>query len=411
MRLLFIAIVVLIAAVTLAVFARDDPGYLVINYRDWVLETSLVLAVFVIGMAFIAIYIVLRLFINTRRMPLRLRRWQNQRRTNHANVALTNGLLELAKGDWGKAEKQLIRHVNNSQTPLLNYLAAARAAQKQSKDERRDYYLQQAHKAMPKADLAIGLTQAELQLNQGQMEQALATLTHLRQQAPKHATVLKLLMRLYVELHDWEHLLELLPVMYKRKLIKSDRAEQLEVMAQAALLKTASEDKELRVLNETWQRSSKSIRHNATVLLAYIQGLMRHGQGVEAEVLLNQALNRSWDERFVRAYGLLQGADIGRQIRYAEGWLTSHSHDAVLLLTLGRLCFRNKLWAQARQYLETSLALEVQSETCAELARLMEQQGDNEQALTYYRQGMQLASSSAPPVLPAQEKYHGIADK
>jgi len=392
MKFLFTAIIFLIAAVVLAVFARDDPGYLVINYRDWVVETSVVLALIVIAGAFVSIYLVLRLFINTHRMPRRLQQWQQQRRIDRANMALTNGLLELAKGDWLKAEKRLIRHVGNSQTPLLNYLAAARAAQKQDNDERRDHYLQQAHKAMPGAELAIGLTQAELQLNQGQMEQALATLSHLRLQSPRHTTVLKLLLRLYIELHDWERLLELLPITLKRKIITRDKAEQLEVMAQSALLNSAATDKEVRVLHETWQRISKTMRNNVALLQVYIQGLIRHDQGKEAEALLNQALSRNWDEQFVRMYGLLQGTDIGRQIRYAEGWLKSHRHDAVLLLTLGRLCLRNKLWAQARQYLEASLALDVQSETCAELAQLMDQQGDSGQALDYYRQGMKLAS-------------------
>lgn len=403
MKFLFAAIIGLIAAVGLAVFARDDPGYLVINYRDWVLETSVVLALLVIGLVFLAIYLLLRLVINARRIPQRLSHWQQQRRINRANVALTSGLLELAKGDWRKAEKQLIRHVNDSQTPLLNYLALARAAQKQDNDGRRDYYLQQAHKVMPKADLAIGLTQAELQLNQGQMEQALATLTHLRQQTPKHGTVLRLLLRLYVELHDWERLLELLPLGLKRKVINRDRAEQLEIMAQTALLKSAAADKELRILNETWQRASKAMRQQATVLQAYVQGLIDHGEGQAAEPLLNQALNRNWEERFVRLYGVLPGADTGRQIRTAEAWLSSHRHDAVLLLTLGRLCLRSKLWAQARQYLEASLALDIQSETCAELAQLMEHQGDNSLALSYYRQGMQLLSPALALPMPGNK--------
>jgi len=398
MRLLFTAIVVLILAVILAVFARDDPGYLVINYQDWVIETSVVLALTVIVAGFVSIYLLLRLLINTWRMPQRLQQWQQRRRIDHANTALTNGLLELAKGDWLKAEKKLISHVGSSQTPLLNYLAAARAAQKQNNDERRDHYLQQAHKAMPKAELAIGLTQAELQLNQGQMEQALATLTHLRQQSPKHTTVLKLLLRLYVELHDWEHLLELLPVVIKRKVINREKAEQMEIRARSALLVHAASDNEVRVLDQAWQRVGKAMRNNAALLQVYIQGLIKHGQGKEAEALLNQALNRSWDEGFVRLYGLLQGADVSRQIRYAETWLKSHSQDAVLLLTLGRLCLRNKLWAQARQYLEASLALDIQAETCAELAQLMDQQGDSGLALDYYRQGMGLVSpvSSLP---------------
>ena len=70
---------------------------------------------------------------------------------------------------------------------------------------------------MPSADVAVSLTQAELQLADHQLEQALATLKHLRSVAPKHTYVLRLLRRLYEQLGDWEHLRELLPELRRRK--------------------------------------------------------------------------------------------------------------------------------------------------------------------------------------------------
>jgi HemY protein len=401
MKWLFTAIAFLLLAVIAAVIARDDPGYLVINYQDWVIETSAVLAVVVLLLFFAALYLLLRLYINTRRMPKFVRRWRRHRRAERANAALTNGLLELSRGDWRKAERLLLRHVDNSETPLLNYLTAARAAQKQGDDQRRDHYLQQAYKVMPKAEVAIGLTQAELQLKQGQMEQALATLTHLRQQAPRNMTVLKLLLRLYVQLHDWERLLELVPVTLKHKVIDRDEARRLEIKAHTALLQQASDDQQH--LHDAWQRIGKTMRHNNTVLQAYVRGLIRHRQGGEAEALVNQALERDWDPELARLYGQLDGADVGRQIRYAEEWLTHRRHDPVLLLTLGRLCLRNRLWAQARQYLETSMSLEPSMETCTELAHLFEQQGENDKALRYYRQGAQLIGyGTSLPALDAK---------
>lgn len=397
MKWLFTAILVLLGAVIIAVIARHDPGYLVINYQDWVIETSAVLAIVVILLLFSGLYLLLRLYINTRRMPQFLRHWRRRRRSERANTALKNGLLELAKGDWHKAEKLLLKHVDNTDMPLLNYLTAARVAQKQGNDQRRDYYLQQAYKVMPGADVAIGLTQAELQLKQGQLEQALATLTHLRQQAPRNATVLKLLLRLYVELHDWERLLELLPSALRYKVVERDEGSRLERMAQTALLQNASAD--LKHLQETWHRIAKAGRHDSSVLNAYLLGLVRHNMGAEAETLINQALDREWSAELVKLYGLLEGADVNRQIRYAEAWLTHRRHDPVLLLTLGRLCRRNKLWAQARQYLDASLAVEQRTETFTELARLYELQGETDKALKYYRKGVDLAASGT--LLPA----------
>ena len=83
--------------------------------------------------------------------------------------------------------------------------------------ERRDAYIRLAHENMPSADVAVSLTQAELQLADHQLEQALATLRHLRSVAPKHTYVLRLLRRLYEQLGDWEHLRELIPELRRRK--------------------------------------------------------------------------------------------------------------------------------------------------------------------------------------------------
>ena len=70
--------------------------------------------------------------------------------------------------------------MNQTVDPLINYLGAAKAAQEQGAFERRDNLLQKAYRVAPEADLAIGLTQAELEIEQHQFEHAMATLNHLR---------------------------------------------------------------------------------------------------------------------------------------------------------------------------------------------------------------------------------------
>ena len=68
--------------------------------------------------------------------------------------------------------------VDYSESPLLHYLAAARAAQLQGRYQERDKYLKAAHEARPEAEFAIGVTQAEFQLAHPQTTESIATLTH-----------------------------------------------------------------------------------------------------------------------------------------------------------------------------------------------------------------------------------------
>ena len=380
MRLLFVSLLVLAIAATIAMLARDDPGLLVINFHQWSIETSAVFAVIVILAAFAALYYAIRFIATARRSPKNFRRWQSQRRLDRASDSLTRGLLELAKGDWSKAERVLIRHAKDSKTPLLNYLAAARAAQKQDNDERRDYYLKLAHQNMPKAEVAIGLTQAELQMSQGQMEQALATLTHLQQRQPKHSTVLKLLMRLYIDLHDWERLLELVPVLQRRKVLTREQAEETSLTAYRGLLQRAIADGKREVVFQCWQRIPKTMRLDTELLISYAEYQIERNHGKDIENLIYQSLNRHWNDRLAYLYGLVDDNDMSRLIKHAEGWL----------LTLGRLCRRQQLWSRAEEYLQASIRADAQPENCRELAQLLEQRGKQDQAMQVYRRGLML---------------------
>ena len=62
-------------------------------------------------------------------------------------------MIALAEADWKNAEKLLSSGAAESDTPLMNFLAAAKAAQAQKADARRDNYLRQAHLAEPDAEI------------------------------------------------------------------------------------------------------------------------------------------------------------------------------------------------------------------------------------------------------------------
>lgn len=404
MKLLFATLIVLVTAVVFALYAQEDPGYIIINYRDWRIETSLVLILAATLLSFFILYYLIRFVINTRRVPRLLHNWKQQRRARKARSAMSQGLMALAEGNWEKAEKQLIKHVNTSETPVLNYLNAARAAQKLGAPERRDYYLRKANEIFPKADVAIALTQAELQINQGQMEQALATLSNLQINVPKNSNVQKLLMRLYIELHDWERLLELLPKLNKHHLIGQNESRELELKAYSELLKRAAGDADLKHLNSIWQRMPKQLKHHEPLLRAYILELIRHGAVNDAEDLLYHSLNKQWEDSLVYLYGIIDSSDLTRQLGRAEGWLKKHENNPTLLLTAGRLSVRNNLWGKARQYLEASASIGIHPETYKELGNLLEHMGETEEAREYYRKGLAMTVDNRTSPSPVIDK-------
>ncbi|WP_455216939.1 heme biosynthesis HemY N-terminal domain-containing protein, partial [Kaarinaea lacus] len=276
MKLLATIFITLILAVSIALFAMENPGYILVAAGKWTLETTLTFAIVVLVAAFLASYYAIRFISRIRRVPGGLRYWQQRRKERKAMLFLTKGLIDLAEGRWEAAEREVTRYVKEGHAPLLNYLAAARAAQGQGADQRRDHYLKLAHESHNGADIAVGLTQAELQLQHNQLEQALATLTHLQQLAPKHSQVLKVLAVLYRQLGDWERLLELMPMLVRRKIFSGEELDKLNRQAYLSLLmafvpqKKQTPEDNTQALTSIWLRIPKQFQNDKDIMLTYV---------------------------------------------------------------------------------------------------------------------------------------------
>lgn len=179
---------------------QGDAGYVIIGIGHWALETSLYVMAVALIAAFAALYASIRLAFGAARLPKTLKQRSDEQRSKRSQEALLSGLIETAEGNWEKAERNLIRHAADSGLPLLNYLTAARAAHSRGAHEQRDEYLKLAHQTMPQAELAVGLTRAELQLSTRQFNEALESLTQLDRIAPSHASVLRLMHQAYAQM-------------------------------------------------------------------------------------------------------------------------------------------------------------------------------------------------------------------
>jgi HemY protein len=393
-----------------AAIVYHDSGYALLSYGVWSVEMSLALLVLLVFLAFTLSYLVLRSIARAIRLPAEARAWRQRRGAALARQALTQGLIEMSEGNWAKAEKRLVRHAPRSETPLLNYLAAARAAKLQGQHERRDYYIRLAHQSMPSADVAVSLTQAELQLADQQYEQALATLSHLRQIAPKHTYVLRLLRRIYEQLGDWDQLRLLLPELRKLNVLTADELQELNLRVHGALLERASLSVEKTRLGEAWAAIPRVLRRDHRLVEDYAQYLHERDQEEEAEVLVRDTLQATWSDDLIELYGLLDTGQAPQQIAFAEILLRKNPRNPKLLLALGRLCLRAKLWGKARHYLEASISAEGPIEAYRELGHLLEGLGEPERAVELYRLALSGTGGPEPVTLP-QQLGHGPSNQ
>lgn len=390
MRLLFIALLAMLSTGLAVHWALHNPGYALLAWEHWSVELTLVDLVIAIILCFVVLYIIIRLVSRAWRAPHDFYSRLHLRRSERARRRLTRGLIELAEGRWKESERLLIRSANSSQTPLLNFLAASRSAQMQQAYNRRDEYLRRALKSNPQAQVAVELTQAELQLAHGQTEQALATLNHLREIAPDHAYVLKLLGRLYLQLKDWEALAKLLPKLRHTTSMSPKRVEDLEIKILSGLFERQTKEADLERLKDFWEALPRKSRSRPELIQIYIDQLIKLNAVKQAETLLTRQLNHTWNDDLAAIYGFIKLPDPGNQLKQAETWLRSHPHSALLLLSLARISRNAQLWGKSRTYYEASLAENPSSEAYLELGELLEHVGEKQLACNYYHKGLRL---------------------
>jgi HemY protein len=395
MKWLVIFLVALAVAVVLGLYAHQDVGYVLIGRGYTTVEMSLTLFVLLAVVLFATGYAVLRMFAGTWRLPNQLATWRQHRRVEKARQSANRGLVELAQGNWAQAERALLRYARFSETPLLNYLSAARAAQKQNAPERRDNYLAAAHTSARDADFAVELTQAELQLAHGQDEHALATLVHLQSIAPKHPHVLYLLSRLYQRLRSWGDLKTLLPALKKQKVMDTAALRELDKIVQLHLLQLAAQKNKPDLLEGSWKHVPKELRTDPELVSCYASNLIAQGQHDDAEILLREAIRQDWNANLINLYGQVHSTKPEQTLATAEAWLKGRENNAALLLTLGRLAARCELWGKARSYLEASVGAQPSVAGYRELGLLLEKMQEPRAAADCFRQGLMLVEDPA----------------
>ena len=387
--ILSLAVVVLAAIL----FVQKDPGFVLVKYGDFSVETSLAFGILAVAIATLLIHFIFRVLMSIWNLPGAVKRQSKSRRYDKSRRLLNQGLIDLAEGRFDQAESNLVKLVEYSESPLVHYLAAARAAQLQGKHDERDSYLKAAHEARPEAEMAIGVTQAELQLAHQQLEQSLATLTHLRGIAPRHNHVLRLLARVYFELEDWQSLVELLPDIRKKKLLKESILKNMEGKSYRGFLAAAKGNQQ--ALEKAWAKIPKASQTDADLILYYIKLSNRaSSNSSNVEQLIIKSLDQKWDNRLVEAYGLFKAIDPNEQLRRTEKWLGDYAKNENLLLALGRICIRARLWGKAQSYLEASIGVNAMAASCLVLAKLLgDQLQENDKASQYYKKGLQLCLS------------------
>lgn len=394
--LFIVALLALVAGVGIVALIETEPGYLLIAYGGYTVETSFWVGILLIATAVLLLYTLLRFLHRLITSPKSVLNWAGERRLRQSARLTSRGLTNFIEGNWARSRKQMLRGAKYSESPLLNYLTAARASYRLQEPESMRRHLEQAGESDLEALIAVDLTQAELQLHDRQYERALKTLENARKNPGKHPQVLSLLCRIHDGLGDVEAMLDLLPALRKHRMSGPLELDELEARIHHDLLEQAAVTGDAVLLKARWKKYPARLLASEAVQLHYLTSLLACDEAAVVEKDIERRLKKNWQSALVELYGKIPRTAAPKQLATAESWLKQHPDDPELLLCLGRLAMVERQWAQARDYLERSHSVKPSEEACLELGRLLTAVGDHAAAAEVFRVGSGLRSEPLP---------------
>lgn len=390
-------ILLLVAVAAVAAFGwhwvAEDPGYVLVRLRGWQAELSVVAA----AVALLLLWGLLALAVRLVRWPFgalsrRHRRISRQR--------LGDGLVALMEGRHGDAERDLNRasRLDSLRGPAL--LASAEAASRRGENSRALEALAEAGQSAPRAARVL---RARVLRRDGKAAEALALLAPEADAGSLSPGGWRELAIAALATGDFRRAREALEPLQKSGALGSKNYALLEGQVLAASLRAAPDG---AALNQLWSQLPKAQRRAPAAIDAYARAAAGYGMVLAAMDEVESALRRDWSPLLIETYGVLGEDNLDARLRRAETWLDTHPNDPYLLLTLGRMCVRLKLWSKAHAYLERSLALKPTADVWEALGDAYAGEGDDALAQQCYRNALAFHRGVAVTPLP-QDKLRG----
>jgi HemY protein len=388
--------VLLIVGLIAGPVIKNIPGFVVIAYQQTTIQFPLWLAIFLAILAFLVTSILVIIMMKVFSVTNKAKSWRGTRKWRNARTDTINAMLLFAEGNWSQAEKKMIKAAHNGDTKLINYLVAAQAAQKQSEYGRRDEYLKRAKKVAPKADAAIGLTQARLQMESDQNEQALATLSMLLELEPKNKYINKLFVDVSLKLESWDAVIAKITKLEKEKIYNPEKILEIKRKAICGVLVGLITTKDLEAMQLFWNNLTKKLKKDPVLVQQYCKLLVKQNKHQEAEGLLKKLLKQAPTLAAMKLYSELKTEKPGKQLDFLESLELQNIDQSDYYAALAKVSNTAELWGKSRDYLNRSLLIEDTVKTRAKLANTLVKLGEKDQARQQREKAVKLLEQTNP---------------
>lgn len=351
----YLILVLLLAALIgalLGQWLKRDAGLILLSYGDLVIETSVWVGIFVFLLFFTLLIVVYSLIAAFIHLPLRLRRWKQQRDDTKFMKGLKEGIVAFVGGDL-KLSYDRLR--NSSQVEIRLMAAEAALAfkhydkaasildsilQEQSgKRTKQKTGRKEGDEMGEKIKDEVHFLQARIHLARQEYDLALKLLNPLMKKYHSRTLFNQTLREIYMQTGRWDRFAKLL----LRATDSKDR-----ILADYAFYFENETNGDRLV--EFWEKVPANYR--LPLLNSYALSLIKRGKHSEAEAILVGALKKNYDSLLVDSYKQITSAKPLKQLHFLEGLVKKGYEDKQLLAALATLSLRNELITKAMDYYE-----------------------------------------------------------
>ncbi|POB00270.1 heme biosynthesis protein HemY [Chromobacterium sinusclupearum] len=386
-------------AVLVGLASTLNTGYAILFLPPYRMEVSFNLMIVLVVGLIVATHLVLRLLALATDLPRQVQRFQRQKKLKAARHALREAGIAFFEGRFQKAEREAAKSLDDEYAPenrALALLIAARAAGYAGAADKRDGYLNQLDQLPERLQLARHMLDAELRLEEKDALGALTAIERARALSPNLTNALKLELKVRLLQKQPEAILTLTEKLLKADALEPEQARRYRLAAYQQQLAGLLSEREVR---DWLRRIPEAERGNPQLQQQIVAHLIRLQQYDYAATLLSEALASDDMElpELARELGQLAvHLSVEKRLallKDADNWLKQRPRDHWLLLALGRLAQAQQLWGKAQNYLEASVSIQPTLCAHAELAKLFEATGKEEQSQLHYQKSLELALS------------------
>jgi len=371
-RWLALAIIIIVLAAIAFVWLASDPGYVLIRFRGWRIEATVVGAVAILVAVWIAIGVAWWLL-----------RWPfgalSRRHRRISQERLRDGLVAMTEGRNVEANRTLQRAAQYSSLRSPALLSAADAAHRHGDTQRALEALDEAAQHAPEA---ARILRARILRESGRTEEALQLLAPGADAGKLPPAGWNEYALAALGLGQPDKARAALEPLRKSDMLGAAGYAELVDQVLGASLRNAPD---APALQELWKRATRQQRQMPALLDAYARRAFVLGASHDALDALEDALKREWNPALVAAYGdATSPSEAAARLHVATRWLDAHPGDDALLRTLGVLSMRASDPRDAREYLVRALALKPTAASWAALGDVQSASGESGDAERCY---------------------------